>query len=168
MFDVISLEDARFTPYRGKPNPGGSIFHGYAYAVLVVKDALDNGVDLKIGMPDLQVRTTANGHPRVEFPKDHKIIRDSRTPAEREKDEGTRATLAEHAAHLDRLEERGIIKRQWVARYFSASRETREAITTLVLALPCVSDAVEASDEREDNAFDRESAAAAASDDIPF
>jgi len=160
MSDVLKLTNARFTPYRGPTNPGGSIFRGYLYAELVVRDALDNDVDLKIGMPDLQVRTTANGHPRVEFPKEHKIIRDFRSSAQREKDEGTRATLAEHAAHLDTLEAKGIIVRKWVANYFSASAATREAITTLVFALPCVSNAVEANDAS--------AAAAAGSDDIPF
>ena len=142
MFDVISLTDARFTPYRGPTNPLGSKFLGYLYAWLIVKDAIANGVDLKIGMPNLQVRITANGYPRVDFPKDHVIVRDSRTRAERLEDESS-VPFAEYPAHLDKLEKDGVIERKWVAQYFSASGATREAITTLVFALPCVSDAVE-------------------------
>lgn len=113
MNKIVSLENTRFNESI-QINPQGSIFLGYLYAELVVSDVLD-GEDLKIGMPDLQVRITRDGAPRVDFPQDLKEIRG---------------------------EER------WVARYFSASKATREALTILVFALPAVSRAVERAERK--------------------
>ncbi len=70
----ITLEETRFNESI-KLNPEGSIFLGYQYGVLVVEGALPGGEDLKIGMPDLQVRITVDGKPRIDFPSDVKTIR---------------------------------------------------------------------------------------------
>lgn len=71
--DIVSLENTRFNESINV-NPEGSVFLGYLYAELVVADVFD-GEDLKIGMPDLQVRITRDGKPRVDFPSDRKTIR---------------------------------------------------------------------------------------------
>ncbi len=70
---IVSLEETRFNE-SVTLNPQGSIFLGYLYAVLVVAGALGEE-DLKIGMPDLQVRITVDGAPRIDFPSDVKTIR---------------------------------------------------------------------------------------------
>lgn len=117
MDKIVSLENTRFNEAI-RSNPQGSIFLGYLYAELVVADVLD-GEDLKIGMPDLQVRITRDGTPRVDFPQDLKEIRG---------------------------EER------YVARYFTASKRSREALTSLVFALPAVSRAVERAERKRQSA----------------
>ncbi len=110
MNEIVSLENSRFNESIHL-NEGGSIFLGYLYTEFTVHGVLgDDAEDLKIGMPDLQVRITRDGKPRVDFPQDLKEIRG---------------------------EER------WVARYFTASKATREALTTLVFSIPAVSRAVE-------------------------
>jgi hypothetical protein len=111
---IVSLDSARFNEAI-RLNEGGSTFLGYLYAELVVEGVLDDGADLKIGMPDLQVRITADGAPRVDFPADLKEVRG---------------------------EER------WIARYFSANRETRETLTRLAFSLPAVSRAVERAERK--------------------
>jgi len=113
MLKNVSLENTRFNESI-HINDGGSIFLGYLYGELTVEGILD-GEDLKIGMPDLQVRITVDGAPRVDFPQDLKEIRG---------------------------------ESRYVARYFSASKTTREALTTLVFALPAVSRAVERAERK--------------------
>ena len=135
--DIVTLENPRFTPYHGKPNPGGSIFRGYLFVTCVVAGALDDGGDLEIGMPDLQVRTTAGGIDRIEFPKDHKVIRDSRSRAQKLRDEAS-ISMLDYPAYLDKLEADGVIERKWVDRYFPASKATRDAITALAYELRVV------------------------------
>lgn len=73
MNTIVSLEETRFNESI-IPNPGGSIFLGYLYAVAVVAGVLPSGEDLKIGMPDLKVRITVNGDPRIDFPDTEKSI----------------------------------------------------------------------------------------------
>lgn len=110
--DCVSFANSRFNPSI-KINPGGSIFLGYLYTEVVVSDVLvaeDGTADLKIGCPDIQVRITVDGKPRIEFPSDEVVIKG---------------------------------KTERVARYFSASKATREALTTLVFSLDAVSLAVE-------------------------
>ena len=109
MNDLVSLEGARFNEAI-RHNEGGSIFLGYLYAELTVDGVLDDGDPLKMGMPDMQVRITREGKPRVDFPSDLKEING---------------------------EERR------VSRYFTASKGTRELLTTLVFSIPAVSRAVE-------------------------
>jgi len=115
--DFVSLENSRFNESIHL-NEGGSVFLGYLYTEFTVHGVLGDDEDLKIGMPDLQVRITRDGKPRVDFPQDLKEIRG---------------------------EER------WIARYFTASKATREALTQLVFTIPAVSRAVEKS-ERKRNA----------------
>ena len=114
MISNVSLEDTRFTESI-QINPKGSIFLGYLYAALVIAGVLPDDHDLKIGMPDLQVRITVDGSPRIDFPADEKLVNG---------------------------------EKRWVDRYFSASKQTREALTTLVFALPCVSRAVERAERK--------------------
>lgn len=71
---IVSLEGTRFNESI-HANPEGSVFLGYLYAELVIAGVLDDGEDLKIGMPDLQVRITRDGKPRVDFPADLKQVR---------------------------------------------------------------------------------------------
>jgi hypothetical protein len=142
----ITLENTRFNECV-RTNPKGSTFLGYAYTELTVPGALDDGSDLKVGMPDIEVRKTVDGKPRVDFPEDLKILRDNRSDDERAHDaeEGfpfLRGDIVPN--HLvDEIPEGCETKR--VARYFSANAETREAITDAVFALPQVSRAVEKS-----------------------
>lgn len=123
MIDGITLENSRFNQHV-KINPEGSIFLGYLYTELCIETDALGGDPVKIGMPDLQVRLTVDGHPRIEFPKDEKLIQDKN----------------------------GNSKKRWVARYFSASKATRNALTTLVFALPAVSRAVELAERERENA----------------
>ena len=74
--DFVSLENSRFNECI-RPNEGGSVFLGYLYTELTVHGILAEDEDLKIGMPDLQVRITVDGKPRVDFPSDLKEIRDA-------------------------------------------------------------------------------------------
>ena len=106
---MIKLVNTRFNQSIAH-NPKGSTFLGYLYAELSVKDGIAPGVDLEIGMPDLQVRITRNGKPRVDFPTDLKEI--------------------------DGVERR-------VARYFTASAASRDAVTAAAFGIPEVSCAVE-------------------------
>jgi hypothetical protein len=106
---IVSLENTRFNEAI-RHNDGGSVFLGYLYAELVVAGILAGDESLKIGCPDLQVRITVNGQPRIDFPQDLKQVKGKPT---------------------------------WVARYFSASKATREEITRLVFSIPAVSSAVE-------------------------
>lgn len=69
-----TLEETRFVESITL-NPEGSIFLGYLYAKCVVEGALPGGADLEIGMPDIQVRITVDGKPRIDFPSDVKTIR---------------------------------------------------------------------------------------------
>lgn len=71
---IVSLDSTRFNE-AVRSNPEGSIFLGYLYAELVIAGVLDGSEDLKIGMPDLQVRITRDGKPRVDFPADLKQVR---------------------------------------------------------------------------------------------
>ncbi len=74
MNELISLEETRFNESI-TVNPQGSLFLGYLYSVLVIAGVLPGGEDWKIGMPDLQVRITVDGTPRIDFPSDVKTIR---------------------------------------------------------------------------------------------
>lgn len=74
MNDLVSLDNVRFNESI-TVNDGGSTFLGYLYAELCVEGILDEDEDLKIGMPDLQVRITRDGKPRVDFPADKKEVR---------------------------------------------------------------------------------------------
>ncbi len=74
MDGTITLENTRFTECI-ELNPEGSVFLGYLYGVLTVAGILDDGEDLKIGMPNLKVRITVAGAPRIEFPADLKEIK---------------------------------------------------------------------------------------------
>ena len=58
MFKLVSLDNPRFRESI-QINPKGSIFLGYLYVELVLAGVLD-GEDLKIGMPDLQVKITVD------------------------------------------------------------------------------------------------------------
>lgn len=120
--DVVSLENTRFNE-SVNTNPQGSVFLGYLYAELVVQDVFGDE-DLKIGMPDLQVRITRSGKPRVDFP----LKRDDRGRFVENRDGNP------------------------VASYFTASRATRELLTKLVFALPAVSRAVERSERTRQSA----------------
>lgn len=117
----IVLENNRFNESI-RLNEGGSIFLGYLYSEVTFVGGLADGEDFKIGCPDLEVRITVAGTPRVDFPTEEKEIK-------------------------------GETKR--VAKYFSASKGTREALTAMVFALPQVSRAVEKAERK------REAAAAA-------
>jgi len=124
MSELISFESVRFNECI-RPNEGGSIFLGYIqYAELVVLDVLDNDEDLRIGMPDLQVRITQKDDLRLDFPpkrgKDGEVV----------------------------LNQKGAP----VACYFTASRKTREALTEAVFALPEVKRAVKKARKQRDAA----------------
>ena len=107
---ALKLDKSRFTESIRR-NPEGSIFLGYLYTDCVVVDGIAPGVDFHVGMPDLEVRITRAGKPRVDFPSDLKQIG-------------------------------GEEKR--IARYFTASAASREALTKSVFSIPAVSRAVEA------------------------
>ena len=68
MSNLVTLEETRFTESIHL-NPEGSVFLGYLYGVLTVAGVLDDGEDLQIGMPNLKVRITVAGAPRIEFPE---------------------------------------------------------------------------------------------------
>lgn len=57
-----------------KMNPQGSVFLGYLYTEAVLEGVID-GSDFRMGLPDLQVRLTRQGEPRIEFPQDLKEVR---------------------------------------------------------------------------------------------
>lgn len=117
--DIVSLESTRFNEAI-RHNDGGSIFLGYLYAELTIDGVLDDGEPLKVGMPDMQVRITRDGKPRVDFP----LKRDESGEYVKSRDDN------------------------FVASYFTASKGTRELLTTLVFSIPAVSRAVEKAERK--------------------
>jgi len=93
---MIQLTKTTFRPCV-RHHSGGSSFLGYLYTQVVCMGGFT------IGMPDLQVRLTRDGNPRIDFPT--------------------------RVATVKGKEER-------FALYFTATKESREALTTAIFALP--------------------------------
>ena len=91
----MQLTNTRFRPCL-KVHTGGSVVLGYLYVELVI-------AGFHLGMPNLQVRLTRNGTPRVDFPS-HPVTVKGKT---------------------ERYDE-----------YFTASKESRQALTDAIFALP--------------------------------
>ena len=115
--DLVTLEDTRFRECV-RPNDGGSRFLGYLYGKIVVRDVFDVGEHLMIGLPDIKVRITVEGKPRIDFPSTVRTDADGNVVMK----DGI-AVRDEH--------------------YFSANAVTRSALTVLVFQLPAVQRAVE-------------------------
>jgi hypothetical protein len=111
---MISLENTRFNPCV-KQNDGGSTFLGYlGYCDLVVEDGIDEGEDLSMGLPDIEVRITVEGKQRIDFPEDE------------------RSWTGRDGEDVEKR----------VARYFTSNAASRRALTAAVFALPSVKRAV--------------------------
>ncbi len=114
----IKILDSRFNE-AVKIHAGGSIFLGYLYAVIAL--VIPGFGEFAIGMPNLEVRLTQAGKPRVDFPEDERT------------DEETGAVVIDPETEKPYRD----------ARYFSANGKTRKAITAIVFNLPVVARAVE-------------------------
>ena len=131
MFKLVSLDNPRFKESI-QINPKGSIFLGYLYVELVLAGVLD-GEDLKIGMPDLQVKITVDGKPRVDFPQDELVLVDGKFVRAIRNEQ---KELLNAGVHAD-------APTKWVDRYFPASAKTREAVTALAFSIPNVGRSVD-------------------------
>lgn len=72
-----NVSELRGTP---KPHAGGSLFHGFVNATLVITS--EAGKQIRVFLSGIKLRTTVGGKDRIDFPED---VRPSTTPGEADK-----------------------------------------------------------------------------------